>query len=75
LRVSPSWNASASRWRVPSPTAWKRSSSKGEVRLVPHGANGQLRWRDLETFGALVPLGKTGDDPVGFVFPMARRQP
>jgi uncharacterized membrane protein HdeD (DUF308 family) len=53
----------------------KVENSKDQVRLVPHGANGQLRWRDLETFGALVPLGKTGDDRVEFVFPMARRQP
>jgi hypothetical protein len=48
-------------------------NSKGQVRLIPHGANGRLRWRELETFGALVPSGKTGDDEVEFVVPTSKR--
>src|SRR5262249_34921950 len=50
-------------------------NSKGQVRLLPYGASGRLHWRDLETFGALVPGGKTGDDKVEFVIPMSRRAP
>ena len=50
-------------------------NSKDQVRLLPHGANGPLRWRELETFGALVPAGKTGDDLVEFVIPMSGRNP
>jgi uncharacterized membrane protein HdeD (DUF308 family) len=48
--------------------------SANEVRLIAHGANGPLHWRDLETFGAAVPAGKGGDDPVEFVIPMRGRR-
>jgi uncharacterized membrane protein HdeD (DUF308 family) len=44
--------------------------SKNRVRMIPHGANGPLRWRDLETFGAVMPAGKNGDDYVEFIVPM-----
>jgi uncharacterized membrane protein HdeD (DUF308 family) len=44
--------------------------STREVRLVVHGANGRLHWRDLQTYGAALPAGKTGDDSVEFVIPM-----
>jgi hypothetical protein len=50
-------------------------NSKDQVRLIPHGAGGPLRWRELETFGALMPAGKTGEDVVEFVIPMSRRNP
>lgn len=50
-------------------------SSKDQVRLIPHGANGPLRWRDLDTFGAVQPAGKTDDDPVEFVIPMRPQRP
>ncbi len=46
--------------------------SKDQVCLIPHGANGPLRWRDLEIFGAVMPAGKTGDDTVEFIISMAR---
>jgi uncharacterized membrane protein HdeD (DUF308 family) len=46
--------------------------SKDRVVLVPHGANGPLRWRELETFGALVPDSKSGEETVEFVIPMPR---
>jgi hypothetical protein len=48
-------------------------NSKNQVRFVPHGANGVLHWGELDTFGALQPAGKTGEDPVEFVFPMSGR--
>jgi hypothetical protein len=48
--------------------------SINEVRLIAHGANGPLRWRDLQTHGAVPPAGKTGDDPVEFVVPMPSRR-
>ncbi len=44
--------------------------SRQRVRLIPHGANGPLHWRDFSTFGAIVPSGKTGDDLVEFVIPL-----
>jgi uncharacterized membrane protein HdeD (DUF308 family) len=50
-------------------------NSKDQVRLIPHGANGPLHWRELETFGALVPMGKSGEDAVEFVVPMSSRHP
>jgi hypothetical protein len=49
--------------------------SKDQVRLIPHGASGPLRWRELETFGTLMPAGKTGEDVVEFVVPMSKRNP
>lgn len=50
-------------------------NSKQQVRLIPHGANGRLRWRDLETMGAVMPAGKTGGDEVEFIIPGNRRHP
>jgi hypothetical protein len=44
--------------------------SANRVRLIPHGANGPLRWRDLQTFGSIMPAGKTADDLVDFVVAM-----
>jgi hypothetical protein len=48
-------------------------SSKEQVRLIPHGANGPLRWQDLQTFGAVMPAGTNGNDSVEFVVPMPPR--
>jgi uncharacterized membrane protein HdeD (DUF308 family) len=50
-------------------------NSKEHVRFIPYGASGPLRWRELETFGALMPSGKTGEDTVEFTVPMAKRRP
>jgi hypothetical protein len=44
--------------------------SANRVRLIPHGANGPLRWRDLQTFGSIMPAGNTADDLVDFVVGM-----
>jgi uncharacterized membrane protein HdeD (DUF308 family) len=49
--------------------------TKGQVRLIPHGARGPLHWGDLDTFGALMPAGKMGEDAVEFVFPMSKQGP
>jgi uncharacterized membrane protein HdeD (DUF308 family) len=49
--------------------------SAGHVRLIPHGANGPLRWRDLQTFGGIMPAGKTDLDLVEFVVPLRARRP
>jgi uncharacterized membrane protein HdeD (DUF308 family) len=48
-------------------------NSKGEVRFLPHGANGPLRWRDLENFRAFMPSGKTEEDAVEFIVNMPPR--
>jgi uncharacterized membrane protein HdeD (DUF308 family) len=48
-------------------------NSKDEVRFIPHGANGPLRWRDLENFQALMPPGKMENDRVEFIVPMPPR--
>jgi uncharacterized membrane protein HdeD (DUF308 family) len=47
--------------------------SKGEVRLLPHGANGRLRWRDLENFRALMPPAKSDADLVEFIIKLPPR--
>ncbi len=47
-------------------------ASKNQVRLIPHGANGPLRWRDLETYGALTPPDQPAQDVVEFIIPMSR---
>jgi uncharacterized membrane protein HdeD (DUF308 family) len=49
--------------------------SSDRVRLIPHGADGPLRWRELETFGRLMPNGKSGDDPAEFSIPMSKNRP
>lgn len=48
-------------------------NSKNEVRFLPRGANGRLRWRELENFQALMPSGKAADDLVEFVIKMPPR--
>jgi len=50
-------------------------NSNNQVKLIPHGANGPLRWRELETFGTLVPRGKTGEEAIEFIVPMTSRHP
>jgi hypothetical protein len=44
--------------------------SKNQVRFLPYGANGPLRWREQQTFGWVIPSGKTGEDVVEFVVPL-----
>jgi uncharacterized membrane protein HdeD (DUF308 family) len=51
----------------------RNSKEPPEVALIPHGANGPLRWRDLENYQALMPADKTADDSVEFIIPMPRR--
>jgi hypothetical protein len=51
------------------------ANSKGEVRFIPHGVNGPLRWREMQTFGAVRPAGKTDEDAVEFVITMTRGGP
>jgi hypothetical protein len=46
--------------------------SKDTVRLLLHGTNGQLKWRDLWLFGAVVPPGAGPDGFVEFTFPLSR---
>jgi hypothetical protein len=48
--------------------------SKDQVRLIPHGASGSLHWRELETFGALMPADKSGEDTVEFIVRMPRQR-
>jgi hypothetical protein len=48
-------------------------NSKGKVALIPHGANGPLRWRELENYRVLMPAGKTADDHVEFLIKMPTR--
>lgn len=49
-------------------------ASRNQVRVLPYGASGRLRWRELETFGALLPEGKRGEEFVEFVLPLAGRR-
>ncbi|MEO8649838.1 MAG: metallophosphoesterase [Acidobacteriota bacterium] len=45
--------------------------SKNQVRFILYGANGRLRWRDIQTSGAVKPAEKSDDDFVEFVAPLA----
>ena len=47
--------------------------SKKRVVLVLNGVHGPLRWRDLRTGGAVIPLGAKPDDPVEFIVSMDRQ--
>ncbi|MHB1426551.1 MAG: metallophosphoesterase [Gemmataceae bacterium] len=40
------------------------------VRLLPYGANGRLRWRDMQSFGADRPAGTPDEAFVEFVVPI-----
>jgi hypothetical protein len=46
--------------------------SNSRMVLILHGVNGPLRWRDLETRGAVIPSGAGPDDTVEFVVPFRR---
>src|SRR5262249_17386655 len=48
-------------------------NAKDQVHFVPHGANGPLRWRELENFRALMPPGKNEDEHVAFIVEMPPR--
>jgi Calcineurin-like phosphoesterase/Short repeat of unknown function (DUF308) len=44
--------------------------SRRRVVFVLNGVDGSLRWRDVQTGGALLPAGTALDDPVEFIVPM-----
>jgi hypothetical protein len=44
--------------------------SRNQVRFLPYGAHGPLRWREQQTFGRVIPPGKTGGDVVEYLVPM-----
>jgi uncharacterized membrane protein HdeD (DUF308 family) len=44
--------------------------SARRVRLILHGVNGPLHWRDLEIGGAVRPKGASPDDPAEWIVPM-----
>ncbi|HMP60944.1 MAG TPA: metallophosphoesterase [Gemmatales bacterium] len=45
-------------------------NSKREVHFIPYGANGPLRWRELENFEAWMPSEKTPEDRASFIVKM-----
>lgn len=47
--------------------------SKNQVKFMLYGANGRLRWRDIQTSGAVKPADKSDDDFVEFIAPLAVR--
>jgi hypothetical protein len=47
--------------------------SKKRVVLILNGVHGPLQWSDLQTSGAVIPLGMKSDDPVEFIVSMDRR--
>ena len=49
--------------------------SRNIVRLIPHGVQGPLPWRDLQVFGRVVPDGKTPDDGAEFMLSLPGRAP
>jgi uncharacterized membrane protein HdeD (DUF308 family) len=44
--------------------------SARRVRVIVHGANGPLHWRDLQVFGSVRPPDKSDADVVEFVLPI-----
>ncbi|MFL6467897.1 MAG: DUF308 domain-containing protein [Pyrinomonadaceae bacterium] len=46
--------------------------SQNRVRFILYGANGQLRWRDIQVGEHIKPPDKSDDDPVEFIAPMRR---
>ena len=44
--------------------------SQNRVRFLLIGANGPLRWRDIQVAGTVKPTDKSDDDPVEFIAPM-----
>ena len=44
--------------------------SQNRVRFLLYGASGPLRWRDIQTGGAVKPAGKSDDDFVEFIAPL-----
>jgi hypothetical protein len=44
--------------------------SANRVRLVLHGVNGPLRWRDLQLFGQVMPARRSEEEPVEFTLPL-----
>lgn len=47
--------------------------STNQVKFILYGANGRLRWRDIQTNGAVKPTDKSDDDFVEFIAPLAVR--
>ena len=45
--------------------------SRNRVVLAVMGVDGPLRWRDLQTGGAVLPAGQSGDDVVEFVLTLS----
>jgi uncharacterized membrane protein HdeD (DUF308 family) len=48
--------------------------SKNVVRLLPHGASGRLRWRDLQIYGQVKPAEKSDHDEIEFVYPLRSQE-
>ena len=46
--------------------------SQNRVRILLYGANGPLRWRDIQVTPTLMPPGASLDGPVEFFAPLAR---
>ena len=47
--------------------------SKNQVKFSLYGTNGRLRWRDIQTSGAVKPFDKSDDDFVEFIVPLVAR--
>ena len=52
--------------------AWKILFRFVRLAILPHGAAGRLRWRDLQNFESLMPAGKAEGEFVEFIISMAR---
>lgn len=48
--------------------------STNQVKFMLYGANGRLRWRDIQTSGAVKPLDKSDDDFVEFIAPFPTQE-
>ncbi len=48
----------------------KVEPSKGVIRFIPYGVNGQLHWKDIETSGNIMPGDKSAESAIEWVFPL-----
>ncbi len=46
--------------------------SQNRVRFLVHGANGPLRWRDIQATPSMIPPGSSPDNVVEFIAPIAK---
>lgn len=45
--------------------------STNTVRVIPHGPDGPLKWRDMQLYGRVMPSNRSAEDSIEFTVPMS----